>query len=262
MLLVSWNVAGRVRRLREQAQRVLELGADIVCLQEVSPTTLPRWSEHLAVAGYVGLAHSEFAAAEGRSRRLAVLTASRSPVHRIVVADLPWPERVLAVRLHEGTELVNVHSPTSTKPDLVKVRTHEAIYRHLTRRANAGQAQILCGDLNTPRKELADGGVWTFARDRYGRLRADRGERWDRAELSLIRGLESCGFHDALLCKRGEFSWEWPRWGGGYRLDHLLLRECTGVCECYYEHQWRKEGLSDHSALIGNLEIRPELLRG
>jgi endonuclease/exonuclease/phosphatase family metal-dependent hydrolase len=168
---------------------------------------------------------------------------------------LPWTERVLAVRLHEGAELVNVHSPTSAKPDLVKVRTHEAIYRHLTTRATAGRAQILCGDLNTPRKELADGGAWTFARDRYGRLRADRGERWERAELSLIRGLEPYGFHDALLCKRDELSWEWPRWGGGYRLDHLLLRECTGVGESYYEHLWRHEGLSDHSALVAHLEI-------
>jgi hypothetical protein len=77
--------------------------------------------------------------------------------------------------------LVNVHSPTSAKPDLVKIHAHEAIYRHLTRRPTAGRAQILCGDLNILRKVLADGSAWTFARDRYGRLRAEGGGgRWDR----------------------------------------------------------------------------------
>ena len=65
--------------------------------------------------------------------------------------------------------------------------------------------------------------MWTFARDRYGRLRADRGERWDEAELALIRGLEPHGFRDAVRTLHGyaerEPSWEWPRWGGGDRLS-------------------------------------------
>jgi exonuclease III len=34
--LVSWNVAGRVRRQAEQAERVTALTPDIVCLQEVT----------------------------------------------------------------------------------------------------------------------------------------------------------------------------------------------------------------------------------
>jgi hypothetical protein len=53
-------------------------------------------------------------------------------------------------------------------------------------------AQGECGeiDLNTPRKEHADGTIWTFARDRYGRLRLDRGELWDHVELALLRGFQ------------------------------------------------------------------------
>ncbi len=254
MLLVSWNVAGRVKRLEEQAERLLSLDADVICLQEVTRTTLPRWRQVLGDAGYRGLAHGDLDS--GRSRPLAVLTACREPIEPIVVEGVPWPERVLAVRIATGPELVNVHSPISPKPALVKVRTHEAVHRHLATRPR-GRARILCGDLNTPRKEHPDGSVWTFARDQYGRLRPDRGERWDDAELALIRALERYGFRDAYRLTHGyearELSWEWPRWKGGYRLDHLIVSAALAVQSCRYEHQWRKDGLSDHSALIARL---------
>jgi exonuclease III len=86
----------------------------------------------------------------------------------------------------------------------------------------------------------------------------DRGERWDEAELSLIRGLEPHGYRDAFRLEHGyevrELSWEWPRWKGGYRLDHLLVSRRFVVQDCHYEHQWRKDGLSDHSALIARLQ--------
>jgi exonuclease III len=255
MRLVSWNVAGRVKRLSEQAERLVALKADVVCLQEVTPATLAVWEGVFADAGYVAIAHGEFPAS-GRSRPLAALTASRTALHAVLVDGVPWPERVLAVHLSDGTEIVNVHSPISPKPDLAKIRTHEAVHRHLADR-QPGYPRVLCGDLNTPRREHADGSVWTFARDRYGRLRPDRGERWDQAELALIRGLAAYGYRDAFRLLHpdalDEVSWGWARWDGGYRLDHLIVSADLSVEECRYEHGWREEGLSDHSALIARL---------
>jgi endonuclease/exonuclease/phosphatase family metal-dependent hydrolase len=184
-----------------------------------------------------------------------VLIATPEALTATPVADLPWPERVLAARTAAGLEIVNVHSPISPKPELAKVRTHLAVHAHLAREAS--HPRLLCGDLNTPRKEHADGRVWTFARDRYGRIRTDRGEDWDNAELSLLRGLESYGFSDAFRSLHGydvkEISWGWPRWPGGYRLDHLLSARVR-VSSCRYEHGWREEGLSDHSALLAELQ--------
>ena len=255
MLLVSWNVAGRKSRLQEQADRVLELSPDVVCLQEVTPVTAGAWAERLEEAGLTAIVAPLPRSREG-SRPLAVLTAAREPPEARPVNDVPWPERVLAVKAG-GLEVVNVHSPISPKPGLAKVLTHEAVYRHLARGSGP---RVVLGDLNTPRREHADGSVWTFARDRYGRLREDRGERWDAAEFALIRGLERHGFRDAFRALNGfeskEPSWEWPRSGGGWRLDHLIASAEVTVTACSYRHDWRREEkLSDHSALVAELSV-------
>ena len=255
MLVVSWNVAGRRARLNEQADRVLGLEPDLVCLQEVTPVTAGPWSERLAEAGLTPVLAPLPPTREG-SRPLAVLTAARGGAEVVPVDDVPWPERVLAVQ-SGALEVVNVHSPISPKPGLAKVLTHEAVFRHLRGRPGP---RVVLGDLNTPRREHADGSVWTFARDRHGRLREERGERWDLAESALIRGLEPDGFRDAFRELNGfeskEPSWEWPRWGGGYRLDHLIVSAEVDVLECSYHHEWRREDkLSDHSALVARLAV-------
>jgi exonuclease III len=255
MLLVSWNVAGRRSRLEEQAARVLELEPDVVCLQEVTPVTAGSWTERLGEAGLARELAPLPLTREG-SRPLAALTASRMPLEVVPVEDVPWPERVLSVKT-AGLEVVNVHSPISPKPGLAKVLTHEAVFRHLA--AGSGPRLVL-GDLNTPRREHADGSIWTFARTRNGRLRPERGERWDAAESALIRGLEQRGFRDAFRALNGfdakEPTWEWPRTGGGYRLDHLIASAEVEVTTCSYRHDWRREdGLSDHSALVAELSV-------
>ena len=252
--LVSWNVAGRVRRLDEQIEQIAGLQADAVCLQELTASTLPVWRERLLDTGYATVEHPHVSTAGERTRPLFVLSAWREVARQVPVAGVPWPERVLALMLDDGTELVNVHSPISPKPGRAKVITHRAVYEHI---AGADRRTcLLCGDLNTPRREQADGTIWTFARDRYGRLRPDRGREWDAAELLLVRDLERYGFRDAFRALHGygkrEISWGWQRWEGGYRLDHLLVSGLA-IEACRYEHSWREQGLSDHSPLIARL---------
>ena len=182
LILVSWNVAGRRTRLQEQADRVLELEPDVVCLQEVTPVTAEPWIERLAQAG-LSATLAPLPAARAGSRPLAVLTAARGGADVVPVADVPWDERVVSV-VADGIEIVNVHSPVSPKPDLAKVRTHEAVFEHLGSRAGP---RVVLGDLNTPRREHADGSVWTFARDQYGRLRPERGARRRNGGASRLR---------------------------------------------------------------------------
>ena len=257
MTLLSWNVAGRLKRQPEQAALIAELGPDLVCLQEVRPTTAHAWTSALRAAGWphVALARSD-APAGDTDRRLSVLTASRTPLTQLDIdGDVPWPERVLATET-EGLHLVNLHSPISPKPNLVKVRTHETIHAHLAGAPKGPTA--LCGDLNTPRREHPDGRVWTFARTNRGKLRPERGARWDQAELALIKGLEPFGFRDAFRALHGyerrELSWQWQQWGGGYRLDHLIVSSEVAVDAVEYLHDWRQQaGLSDHSPLLADL---------
>jgi exonuclease III len=253
--LVTWNVAGRVSRQPEQAQAIAGIGADVVALQEVSARTLPLWRTALADCGFAGCETAlDGLPAVNRRRLLGVLTAAREPLVRLPAPpQAPWPERVLCC-LAGDVEVVNLHSPISPAPDLAKVLTHEAIAAYLA--AGAGRPRILCGDLNTPRRELADGDVLTFAHDSAGRLRPERGERWDRAERALVYGLRAHGWVDAFRALHGygerHASWTFAHDRGGWRLDHVLVAGLRPVAGAY-AHDWRRTGLSDHSALVVDL---------
>jgi exodeoxyribonuclease-3 len=253
--LVTWNVAGRVTRQPEQAAAIVAVGADVVALQEVTARTLPLWLDALARAGFAACETALQGVARVSGRRLlGVLTAAREPLDRLPLPpDVPWPERVLCCRVGD-VEIVNVHSPISPAPDLAKVRTHEALFAYLA--AEGVGPRIVCGDLNTPRRELADGEVLTFAHDSSGRLRVERGERWHRAERALVRGLRDHGWIDAFRALHGygerHASWTFARDRGGWRLDHVLVRGLRPIASAY-AHDWRRTGLSDHSALVVDL---------
>jgi exonuclease III len=244
--LITWNVAGRLTKQPEQAAVVAAAAADVICLQEVTARSLPLWRE--ALAPFEVACSLEDAGEVPRRRPLGVLTAVREPLERLPRPEVPWPERILCARLG-GVEVVNLHSPIAPAPGLAKVRTHEAVAGYL---AHADGPRILCGDLNTPRREHPDGDVMTFAYTSAGKLRPERGERWDAAERALVWGLRRRGWVDCFRVLHGyehrEASWAYPN-GGGWRLDHVLAIGVEPVAAAY-AHEWRKQGLSDHSALI------------
>ena len=139
----------------------------------------------------------------------------------------------------------------------VKVRTLEAVRAGLA--AGSGP-RVLCGDLNTPRREHPDGSVISFARDTRERLRPERGTEWDEGELGVVPGLRDLGFADAFRALHGyerkEPSWVF-RHGGGWRLDHVFASAELDVLAARYHHDWRDAGLSDHSALEADVRPRP-----
>src|SRR5689334_13328364 len=97
MVLLTWNLQGRVKRRPEQAAAIRTVDADVIALQEVTPTTVAPWAEDLLAAGYHVLTTAAGDRPPGR-RRLGLVTASRAPLARAPAADVPWPERVLAAR--------------------------------------------------------------------------------------------------------------------------------------------------------------------
>jgi exodeoxyribonuclease III len=253
--LVTWNVAGRVGSQPQQAAVIAGVRADVVALQEVTARTLPLWRASFAALGFAACETSlDRTRAPAGRRVLGVLTAAREPLRRLAPPpDVPWPERVLCCALGD-VEVVNLHSPIAPAPELAKVRTHETVAAYLA--ASDGRGRVLCGDLNTPRRELPDGEVLTFAHDSAGRLRPERGERWDRAERALVLGLRERGWVDAFRALHGyrerHASWTFADDRGGWRLDHVLVHGLRPVASAY-AHDWRRAGLSDHSALVVDL---------
>lgn len=75
-------------------------------------------------------------------------------------------------------------------------------------------------------------------------LRSSRG--W-RGSASVTPSGSLHGF------RQREPSWVWPRSGGSYRLDHLIVSSAVEVRVCGYLHEWRDEGLSDHSPLVAHI---------
>jgi endonuclease/exonuclease/phosphatase family metal-dependent hydrolase len=259
-ILLTWNVAGRVGPNQErQIDALAGRAFDVLCLQEVTPRTRERWIAALEARG-LHVAVSDWPVPPAGTRRFAVLVASRRPVEPRPAPELPWPERHLAVRTAIGEGAVDVHTlhaPLSSKHELVKVRTLEALHAHLAA-AGDGVPRVLAGDLNTPRYESREGEIVTFARDRKGRLREELGERHDRAELLLIDALvRDGGWRDAFRSVHGygrrDRSWA-MRSGFGYRLDHIVVSPGLEPVEADYVHDWRTERLSDHSALWARLE--------
>ena len=259
--LLTWNVAGRLSRLDEQVDRALTHDADVVCLQEVIPNALPRWTERLQGAGHA-VAASAVAADAPRVHRLGVLVASRHPVLLAGPgAAVPWPERLLAVDTEPAgwpspLRVMTLHAPLSQREEQVKVRTLEAVHESLAALGDA-TAAVLCGDFNAPQYEARDGEVQTFAQTRTGRLRPGRGERHDRAERMIVTGPP--GWQDAFRALHGyaarDRSWKTGR-HPGYRLDHILVSPALRPIGCAYDHGVREDGLSDHSAMWAALAPR------
>lgn len=253
MRLLTWNVANRIKRQPEQAAEVLSAAPDVVCLQEVTANSLPLWRAALADAGFgAGLTPLD-TFVPPKPRRLGVLIAAREGLAvapLAIEAQLPWEERAIAATV-DGVEVVCTHSPISPSPGLAKVLHHEALYGWLRDRPGP---IVVAGDLNTPRRDPPDGSVLTFAHESNGALRPERGQRWHDAEAALVWRLRAeHGWRDPFL-DAPERTWTFARDKGGWRLDHVLVRGLEVTARAYV-HEWRRDGLSDHSALLADLAV-------
>lgn len=256
MKLISWNVAGRSALLEAQADALARQDPDLVCLQEVRATTLPRWRDALMAAG---LDVFEDSSAFIGERRFFNLAASRWALRQLPPIGAPQPERVLSVLVetpHGPLELHNVHVPPAQSAGLLKVETCEAIHFALARPTE--RHRILCGDFNAPRMETAEGEVITFAAHHPDSL-----ARWDAAERSILTGLAEWDLVDVFRALHGyerqDASWVFNtrnRRKSAHRLDHILASKRLGPVWCDYHHGWRESGLSDHSAIEGVFEPR------
>ena len=264
--LLTWNVNRRTTLLEEQADRVLLGLPDVVCLQEVTPTALPRWTARLEADGY-NVEPSGSAADDPPGRRLGVLIASRSALTRVAQPiGVPWAERLLIADVQlpgwsQPLRVVCLHAPTRDDPEQAKIQTFKAVSKSLAALSDELPV-VLCGDLNAPQGEAPGGRITTFGQTPRGTLRRRLGKQEDLAERSILRrpGWSDAfrALHDYDVCGR---SWQASRGTHlGYRLDHILLSPHLTSTECEYDHDVRnksveRKSLSDHSAMFATFEL-------
>lgn len=254
---VSWNVNAR-RDSAGQAGAIAALQPDVVALQEVTPAAVDRFRDAFAAHGVTYfLVGTELATRAGQSQvaARAVLLASRWPLRPCEPAVVPRRELVVCATAETAAgpiEVVAAHIPTSTNGKLQKLETQEGV---ASRVRNCSAPGVLLGDFNAPKEELPDGTVVPFTA--RGDIRACA------AELGLTGpALGDCGFVDVFRAANGyaadDRSWYWKNRGrtGGFRLDHVFASDDFRPVACWYEHELRKRGLSDHAPIVADLELR------
>ncbi|MGE0602089.1 MAG: endonuclease/exonuclease/phosphatase family protein [Dehalococcoidia bacterium] len=248
---MTWNLNFR-RSVDAQMEAVLALAPDVAVFQEVRAAGFAEMAALLAARGLPHFATSLDHCEEGYAPALGrfVAAASRWPFLDAAPLAAPAPE-VAVARTVAGPwpdfELVGLYVPSAARDDQLKIPTQEAVARRIRRAAE--WPHILCGDFNSPNAETADGVITPFSRRKHERALA--------AELGLFDGMV-----DAFRACNGfgvaESSWYWKNRGrtGGYRLDHILVSRHFAIEGCFYNHDVRLSGLSDHSLMVADLSYR------
>ena len=116
---------------------------------------------------------------------------------------------------------------------------------------------VLCGDLNTPRRELPDGDAHDFADDTPPRPRPPARRSAGTAPSAALVPRPRLDRRLPRRCTAtASASASWTFSGRPRRLaarSRARGRACAAVAAAY-AHDWRRAGLSDHSALIADLE--------
>jgi len=248
MKVLIWNVNG-IRAREVQLRELLDREQpDLVCLQEIkaAESQVPGllldpgryWAYWHGVGPYSGVAlHVR---RERSSVRPDFVHPSFDHECRIVTATLG------------PLTVASVYVPNGGKDFAAKMRFLEALETFAAEAERAGQALLLCGDLNVARAEMD-----VHPKERKPLAIGQRPEERALFARLLERGLVDLGrsLHpddDAL------FTW-WPPWRNlrqrniGWRIDYALAstRIATRARRC---DALREFGTSDHAPLILLLE--------
>jgi len=265
MKFLSWNLAGRVKKLDAQLSAIFKTSSDILALQEVTPNTLKLLVPGLRDIGFGHIINSieryPTVSFQG-PRKYGVIIASRWPL----ACDLnehnsvPWPERLLSCICDSPYGQIEVHTthiPPGSTNGWTKVDMLQGIYDALAKHTNI--PRVLCGDFNTPQRELISGDVVTWAQGikSNGSVILKRNhERWDVGERCILKGLSHFDLPDVYRSVHGyeiqEFSWYWQGKGKsiGRRYDHIFASKCLNATRCHYLHEYREDKLSDHAPIL------------
>ncbi len=250
--LASWNTNFR-RDTTGQVSATLAHRPDVVVFQEARAAAFPELANLFADAGLTQFATSASSVLGHRLSRY-VVVASRFPFRDALPVDGPAPETSVCLEIESPDgrfELVGVYVPSIARKDGVKVPTQHAMNVRMAHAAS--RPHIICGDFNSPKAESEEGVTLFFKPSRPLEY---------AGEHALMGGMLEYGLRDAFRDANGYAdpapSWFWKNRGrtGGYRLDHIFVSPHFEVRRCWYDHGVRERGLSDHSLMLAEVELR------
>ena len=243
--LVAWNIrAGGGKRAAFIGEVLVHMSPDIVVLSEFRSG---RPSQEIAglLAG-TGLSFQVSALKEVKTNANTVMIASRAPLARIGLRKAPdEPGRWAMVREGaHGIAIGAMHIPI--KQTGRKNSYHDSVVDLAKRWKN--RPTLLVGDTNSGRIGI----------DEETPVFNKRTDAW-------FERLERAGWRDgfrALHGDRREYTWYSHR-ENGFRLDQVFVSPLLGPHLRAVSHVWpphpldpaRRDGLSDHAALIADFEI-------
>jgi len=265
MKLISWNVAGRVKKQLQQMEAVFKQAPDLLALQEVTSKTAVMWIAGLKEAGFEYVLSSFDISKEPEKmvggRGIALLIASKFPIEPLAQEglEMPWKERLLSALVHHPSlefEFHNAYIPPGASHEWLKIDTFEGIYNYLAHETIT--PRILCGDFNSPKQELSDGRtlLWGQYLAEDGTIQTSDDDGWALGEKLVICDLAEYDLPDLYRQLNGwdaeDYSWLVYRKGkvvSRRRFDHVFASPGMQGVSCGYLHGFREEGLSDHSAV-------------
>ena len=256
MRIVSWNIrAGGGRRVGAIADQIARWQPDVVALSEFRATP-PSAELARALAGY-GLRHKLSTASPRLPSVNALLIASSWPLTRVRHSKAPAaePGRWLLARVLGPVAMTigAMHVPNRVTGRKLPFLDAVLGVAHRWRRGPA----LLLGDTNSGLIDLDE-----------------EAPAFDVQEDGWIRGLEAAGWADAFRrFKRDERAYTWysPNGGNGFRIDQAFVNRALQPRLRSAWHEWgaapggrrrpRRDGLSDHAALLLDLDAATHALR-
>jgi exonuclease III len=237
--IVTLNIQhGGGNRVPRLAEYLVGLRADLVVLTEFRGT-----GPSLALAEELrehGLAHFARAPAEPKVNSVAVLANVPFETRPLTCLAEDQRNRILAASFPELDLFAAYFPQRHLKAPLFDF--------FLGRQHRGGHSRhLLIGDLNTGQHQLDEVGRTFYCADRFGAL----------SQAGLIDLWRTRNPHVR------EYSW-FSRAGRGFRIDHAHGSSAvvSAVERVLYDHAPRAKGVTDHSALILDLDLLAECQSG
>ena len=276
MKLLSWNV--NFGKPGDLTAKIKSEQPDIVTLQEVTLNLADDWAAHLKD---ICLEQHYCSGYDGQRKPYQCLIASASdweltPDNIRWRSEAPYPELLgrakVSVPDKGDIDVFTAHIPNGIGNGWKKIDTVHVLAAALRRARDS--PRILTGDFNEPELFLRSRQIVTFgeiAHEEGGTsnhhwrdpLSASRAPiEWINGVLAVLGGEAQHGPRDAYRVWNG-FGKPTPvthctTRGNPRCFDHTFVSRHFKVLKCDYYHEWRKQGLSDHSPMWAELCLQSD----